>query len=166
MSNVSLGQPQPTCNTNQHGVLRRVDLSIRRHGHALQLQKELNEGRTPATDRRKSIHCGIKIKIRLFPLAERGFGPAALFIVEAQHAENPLNGIDLVACDNAIRFAESTHDSKDRSHQLCLRNTQPADNGPLQRFASEITNNSTHKGPYWATCEQTDDCADECECHL
>ena len=165
LRNVSLGQPQPACNTNQHGVFRWVDLSIRRHRHALQLQKELNERRSPATDCRKSIHCGIKIKIWLLPFAERGFGQTALFVIEAQHAEDLLNGIDLVACNDAIRFAESTHYSKDRSHQLCLRNAQPADNSPLQRFAGEIADNSTHEEPYWATCEQTDDCADECNCH-
>ena len=165
LSNVSLSQSQPACNTNQHGVFRRVDSSISRHRHALQLQKKLNERRTPATDCRKSIHCGIKIKIRLLPFAERGFGQTALFVIEAQHAEDLLNGIDLVACNDVIRFAESTHDSKDRSHQLCLRNAQPADNSPLQRFAGEIADNSTHKEPYWAPCEQTDECADECKCH-
>jgi hypothetical protein len=165
LSNVSLSQSQPARNTNQHGVFRRVELSISGHCHALQLQKELNERRTPATDCRKSIHCGIKIKMRLFPFAECGFGQTALFVSEAQHAEDLLNGIDLVACNDAIRFAESAHYSKDGSDQLCLRNAQPADHGSLQRIASEIADNSTHKEPYWATCEQTDDCADECKCH-
>jgi len=133
-------------------VFRRVELSISGDCHALQLQKELNEWSTPATDCRKSIHCGIKIKMRLFPFAECGFGQTALFVSKAQHAEDLLNGIDLVACDDAIRFAESTHYSKEGSDQLCLRNAQPADHSSLQRIASEIADYSTHKQPYWAAC--------------
>jgi len=145
LSNVSLSESQPACNTNQHGVFCRVDLSISGHCHALQLQKELNEWRTPATDCRESNHCSIKIKMRLFSFAECGFGQTALFVSEAQHAEDLLNSFDLVACNDAIRFAESTHYSKDGFDQLGLRNSQPADHSSLQCFASEIANNSTHK---------------------
>ena len=153
LSNISLSESQPACNTNQYGVFCRVDLSISGHCHALQLQKELNERRTPATDRRKSIHCGIKIKMRLFSFAECRFGQTTLFVIEAQHAEDLLNGFDLVACNNAICFADSTHYSKDGFDQLCLRNAQPADHSSLQCFAGEIANKTTHKEPDGTACE-------------
>jgi len=91
--------------------------------------------------------------MRLFSVAECGFGQTALFVSEPQHAENLLNSFDFVACNDAICFADSTHDRKDGFNQLCLRNAQPADHSSLQCSASEIANKSTHKEPDGAACE-------------
>jgi hypothetical protein len=153
LSNISLSESQPACNTNQYGVFCRVYLAIGGHCHALQLQKELNERRTPATDSRKSIHCSIKIKVRLFSVAECGFSQAALFVIEAQHAEDLLNRFNFIACNDAICFADSTHHSKDGFDQLCLGNAQPADHSSLQCFVSDIANKATHEEPDGAACE-------------
>ncbi len=140
-------------------------MSIRCDRHALQLQKELHERRAPATDRSKSIYRSIEFKIRLLTLVKGRPGLTPQFVAESQHAKDLLNGIDLVARNNPIYLAERAHDGESRFNQRRLRNTQPANHRSSQCSAGEIADNSTHKQPDRATCEQADDCADQCKCH-
>lgn len=165
LSNIGLGQPKPAGDTNQHGVLGGMHISISSDCHTLQLQKKLYERRTPATDSSKSIHRDIEVKIRLFPFAECSPGLTALLIIEAQHAKDLLNCLDLVASNDAVDLAERTHNGKHGFDQRRLRDSQSSDHESLQSLAGEMAHDPADKGPEWATCKETYDCANDYQKH-
>ena len=161
LRNVLFTQSESACYTDEHRVFCRMKAPISSDGHALQLQKQLNEWRAPATDRRKSIHRSIEIKLWLFSFAEGSPGLAPLFVIKTQHAEDLLNRVDLIARNDAINFAERTHYSKDGFDQPCLRNAQAADDESSQGVVGDVADKPADKNPGKAACEQPDECTNE-----
>ena len=70
----------------------------------------MNQWPTTTTDLRELINGAVEIEARLLAAIECSLRILALFTVQVKHPKDLLDGIDLVAGNNAVGFGQRAHD--------------------------------------------------------
>src|SRR5690606_41161257 len=100
---------EPAGDAHEHRMLRRMHAAVRRNGHQLDLQKQLQQEDAAPRDAGETVDLAVEIEVRRFAAIERRLRGVALLRRQPQTIEQRLGRTNLVARVYRSRLDERSH---------------------------------------------------------